>query len=231
MPLSNKTIAIMQPTFLPWLGYFNMIKKSDVFVFLDDVQVSKRSWQTRNRLKSSNGEYFVSVPIKKGYSRSLIKDCELAIDDQWKDKICKGLSFSYSKSKNYNENIGFVGDLIKKDFKTLSEYNSNIIKSMCERLNINTKFINSSQLQSTGKRDHYLASICKELGADTYLSAPGSKEYIEEGENVFTSKSLNIIYNDYKHPEYNQLYGDFISHLSIVDAILNVDLKHLREMI
>lgn len=231
MQLNNKVVAIMQPTFLPWLGYFHMIKQSDVFVFLDDVQVTKRSWQTRNRLKSSSGEYFVTVPIKKGNSRSLIKDCEVAIDSSWKDNLFKSIDFSYSKSEKYNDNKDFILSLFSQEFKFLSELNCFIIESISRNLGIQTEFIKSSELNSTGKRDDYLSSICLELEGKTYLSAQGSREYIESGENFFTKKGIDVVYNNYNHPVYNQQYGSFISHLSVIDAIFNIGIDSLKSII
>lgn len=231
MQSKNKIISIMQPTFLPWLGYFNMIKKSDIFVFFDDVQVTKRSWQTRNRIKTSSGEHFITIPVKKGNSRSLIKDCEICIDEKWKDKFFKTLHNSYIKSEHYQSEIDFIKKIFLKDNKKLSDFNSHIIKSICERLEIKTKFIFSSDLNSQGTKDEYLSLICKELNGDQYLSAQGSKQYIETGRNFFSEQQINVTYNEYKHPQYKQLYGDFVSHLAIIDAIFNIGIKNIKDII
>lgn len=231
MQLKNKTVAIMQPTFMPWIGYFSMINKSDVFVFFDDVQVVKRSWQTRNRIKTPNGEYFITVPVKKGNSRALIKDCQIAIDNKWKENTLNTIEQNYSKTKFYNEGIGFIKEILVKKYDTLSDLNCHIIKDVCEKLQLKTELIYSSNLSSSGKREKYLCNICEELGAKTYLSAPASRKYIEESPDVFGESGIEIKYHNYVHPIYNQKYGDFISHLCVLDAIFNIGYKKTRELI
>lgn len=221
----------MQPTFIPWLGYFNMIAKCDSFVFFDDVQIIKRSWQTRNRIKTANGELYLTVPISRPHSRCNINECQVLHDNKAMAKNIRTLKNAYGKSAHYEQHIDYIEDLLRNKQTTLAEYNSQIIKKISCLLNIDTQFYKSSQLSSEGTKDEYLAAICKELGATGYLSAPGSKEYINEGVNYFNKNSIPVTYNEYKHPAYQQLYGPFMSHLSVVDALLNVGVENVKEMV
>jgi hypothetical protein len=221
----------MQPTFIPWLGYFNMISKSEIFVFLDDVQVSKRSWQTRNRIKNCNGEVFLNVPIRKGNSRNNINECEIAVDTKWVEEKIKIIDFSYKKAKHYKQNIGKIRNYLETDADNLSDFNSKVIEKICHDLQIKTLFVKSSELNSTGKKDEYLSSICKELGYNKYLSAQGSREYIETGVNYFKKNKISVEYNTYEHPKYAQGSKPFLSHMSVIDAVLNIGFEKTKELI
>jgi len=232
MQLENKTASIMQPTFIPWIGYFNMISKSDFFVFLDDVQMAKRSWQTRNRIKSNGEPLFLSLKVSKANgSRNNINESYLIEDRSFIDKFLRTLELNYKKAKFYEKNKDFVNDILTNKQQTLARYNSHIIQNIAERLEIETKFLFSSELQSVGSKDEYLSNICQEIGCNKYLSALGSKDYIEEGHNYFSDKNIQVEYNHYEHPTYNQVGKTFLPYMSIIDAIFNIDFEQTREII
>ena len=232
MQLENKIASIMQPTFIPWIGYFNMISKSDFFVFLDDVQMAKRSWQTRNRIKSNGKPLFLSLKVSKANgSRNNINESYLIEDKSFIDKFLRTLELNYKKAKFYEKNKDFVNGILTNKQQTLARYNSHIIQNIAERLEIETKFLFSSELQSAGSKDEYLSNICQEIGCNKYLSALGSKDYIEEGHNYFSDKNIEVEYNYYEHPTYNQVGETFLPYMSIIDAIFNIDFEQTREII
>lgn len=217
-------IAIVQPTYLPWIGYFNLIKSSDVFVFLDDVQFAKRSWQQRNRILLFGKERYLTIPVKTKNAKSLTLS-EIAIDDQqiWRKDHKITLFHAYQKHPFGREILQVISEVLDDDeYNLLCDFNISIIKKICENLKLSTKTIRSSDLPVTGKKSEYLIEICKFLGADTYLSGPAAKEYIEE-EAYFKNSHIQVLFQNYSPKSYNQLgSSEFIPYLSIIDLIANV---------
>jgi hypothetical protein len=215
-------IGISQPTVFPWIGYFNMIKQSEVFILLDNVKFEKHSWQMRNRIKeiSSGKESFtwLRVPTIIKKSDTLIKDVLIDNSQKWKEKHVKSLQINYGKS--FNE-IDFVGKIYEKKWVKLVDFNSETILECCKFLKISTKIIKASELKVEGKKSLLVLNICKEVGAKKYLAALGSKEYLEKDKKKFEDEGIEIIYHDYKHPIYKQKGTEFISNLSILDLIFN----------
>ena len=228
--------AIMQPTYLPWLGYFDMIDQVDVFVFFDDVQLVKRSWGVRNRIKSHNGELMLTVPVKKTKSLKETKyaGAEINYSENWNRKHLESIKRSYSKAKYFNLFFPVLEKLLMKEYISVAELNISIIKELTGLLNIKTEFLRSSELKDiTGKKDERLVSICKAINAGYYLSARGSASYIEKSNpgGAFASSGIELYYHNYEHPQYNQLYGDFLPYMSVIDLIFNEGYDKALEVI
>ncbi|MEH7124211.1 WbqC family protein [Bacillus sp. JJ1773] len=219
-------IAIMQPTYLPWIGYFNLIKSSDVFVFLDDVQFAKRSWQQRNKILLLGKEKYLTIPVKTKNVKSLTLS-KIAIDDQqhWRNYHKKTLFHAYQKHPFGREILQEISEVLEGKSNLLCETNISIVKKICNKLNVSTEIVRSSDLPVTGKKSKYSLEICKYLGADTYLSAAAAKEYIEE-ETLFKNSDIQVLYQNYLPKPYPQLgSSEFIPYLSIIDLIANVGWK------
>jgi hypothetical protein len=218
--------AIMQPTFLPWLGYFDLIDQADIFVFFDDVQLTKRSWQVRNRIKTKNGELYLTVPIKKTGIRDEILICKALIsyDEQWQDKILKSVSNNYSKAPFFRDVFIFLSEILSDKHETLSNLNTTIITGISQKIGLETEFIYSSRLNGIeGKKDTRLVNICKAIDADQYISPQSSSIYIEVEKpgGIFNENNITLIYQEYLHPIYRQLHGEFIPYMSIIDLLFN----------
>lgn len=231
--ISDKIVSIMQPTYLPWMGYFNLIKTSDVFVLYDSVQLTKRSWQVRNRIKTKNGELYLSVPIKKTKDRdnTLISDALIDYTQDWRKKHLESMRVSYGKSKHFEEIFEMIQLHLYGNYETLSELNSQFIIKMTNLLGIDTKILLSNKIEYVGKKDHALISICKSLDIVRYKSVKGAMDYIMNGENLFQTNNIDLIWHEYEHPVYEQINGEFISHMSIIDCLFNVGVEKTREMI
>lgn len=232
MPLKNKKIAIMQPTFNPWLGYFCMIDYVDQFVFLDDVQLTKRSWQVRNKIKTQNGELFLTIPVKKTLTRDelIIKNAMINHDLKWNKKHLSSIKHSYSSSNYYDEIISFVEEHYNKMHESLANFNQELIKNICYQIGIETNFINSSDLEAKDlKKDDKLVKICTVLEGNEYYSALGSKNYIRP--ELFSSNNLKLNYQNYQHPKYDQIHGDFLPYMGILDLLFNVGFEKSLEII
>ena len=215
------SIAIMQPTYLPWIGYLDLIDQSDCFVFLDSVQFNKRSWQQRNKVKGTGGVTWCTVPVlTKGRRDQAIRDVEIDQGQEFQTKHVKTIQYNYEKADYADPFIDEFSTIMGKRHNLLAELNIELIDWLCSCFGIRTEFVRSSSLEVSGRKTELLVQICKELGAQRYLSALGSKEYIEEN-NLFLSNDIELIYHSYEHPEYSQLHGTFESHLSALDLLLN----------
>lgn len=229
-----KTCVVMQPTYLPWLGYFDLIDQADVFVFYNDVQYVKGQWGSRNRINTSNGETFLTIPIKKHPLSYTYENIELDNGKPWVKKHLKTLFFTYQKSEYFKEVYAFMEDLLKMDYDYLGDLNIKIIVAIAGKLNIKTEFRYSSDLESKeGVKDIRLVNICNELNCKNYLSPFGASLYIEENNSggEFALNNIGLGYQNFAHPEYAQTFGEFKSHMSIVDLLFNEGLDNSLEII
>lgn len=214
-------VAIMQPTYLPWCGYFGLMQAVDAFVVLDSVQFARRSWQQRNQIKSSQGAQWLTVPVvKKGKREQLISETEIDIFSNFSATHRKTIEANYRKAPFFNELSSGLFDCIEKSQPLLADLNIGIIKHCQNLLGIKTPLFYSSQMQGIGAKADLLASLCKELGATEYISAPGSKEYLDQS-SAFKGIGVPVRYLHYRHPEYPQLFGDFLPYMSVIDILFN----------
>ena len=215
-------VGIAQPTFFPWIGYYNIIKNSNMFVFLDNVKFEKHSWQMRNRVKNSSkhsdSEVWMSVPTKGVTNNTLIKDVIIDNTKNWKQKHVKTLKNNYSKSF---QEIKFLTQIYDNEWNKLVDFNIESITKCCQYLGIKTKLIKASDLLATGKKGDLVLNICKELNANEYFSTIGSKDYLEDYRDSFEDARIQITYHNYTHPIYKQKGNNFLPNLSILDLILS----------
>ena len=215
-------ISISQPTLFPWLGYFNIIKSSDIFVFLDTVKFEKHSWQMRNRLKQISKDkesaVWIRIPTRLEKTDTMIKDVLIDNSQNWKGDHIKSFKINYGKS--YDE-IDFLQNMYSKDWEKLANFNIEFTTTCCKFLNIHTKLIKSSDLNCTGKKGELVFNICKELGATDYLTSVGAINYLENYRKMFENENIKIFYHNYKHPIYKQRGKTFLENLSVLDLILN----------
>jgi hypothetical protein len=227
--------AIMQPTFMPWLGYFDMIDKVDRFVFLQDVQLAKRSWQVRNRIKTNQGELFLTIPIKKVKSRDdqLLLDAEINNEEKWRIQHIKSIQNAYSKASHYKDVFPFIESYYNNKYEKLSGFTIDLISGIVAKIGIQTPLLLSSEMNIAGAKDEKLAGICNYLGCQEYLSPQGSSEYIESnrpGGEIVGSK-IDLFYFDYTHPVYEQQYPPFLPYCGIFDMLFNIGFDEALNMI
>lgn len=230
------TCAIMQPTYLPWIGIFDLMDQADKYVFYDDVQLVKRSWNVRNRIKNNQGELYLTIPVKKTKSRNDTLICEAVIndDENWRDKHLKSIKHAYIKAPYYNDVMPFVETLISNSIIILSELNIFINTEIAKKIGLQTTFLKSSDLKSKeGKKDLRLAAICKEINCNNYLSAQGSAAYIEleKPGGVFPENNINLFYHHYEHPAYAQQHGEFLPYMCILDLLFNCGFNNALQVI
>ena len=212
-------IAAHQPQYLPWLGFFDKIDSSDAFVLLDTVQFKKNEWQHRNRIKTAGGWQWLSVPVRHRFGQ-IISEIQINNTQRWQHKHIQSILQNYRRAPFFSEYQPVLEALLLKKWEYLSELNISLIQLLCERLGISTPCYTDSQLGDfTSDPDLRLIEITLSLGGQTYLAGAGGREYMRL--NLFQEAGIEVVFQDYRHPAYHQLHGDFMSHLSVIDLLFN----------
>lgn len=222
-------IAIMQPTYMPWLGYFSMIDEVDQFVFLDQVQLVKRSWQVRNKIKLNGKEKLLTIPVRHMEEREKcrINTAEYA-GDEWKSSHLETIRQAYRHARHFKEIYDFLKENYGKDYSSIGDFHIQMITDISKKIGIQTPFFRASETGGQGKKDALLADICKRMNADAYLAARGSAAYIEENGpgGEFSRQGIKLFYQEYNHPEYEQQGEEFLSHIGIYDLLFHVGFEN-----
>jgi hypothetical protein len=214
------------------MGYFNKIYKSDVFVFLDDVQLPQgRSVATRNKIKSSTGEEMLIIVPVKSQKGALPNYNQVEIDysQKWQVKTSKTIANYYRKAPHFNEVYEFVDSYLMTTFENLAEMNVHFIRTICGKLNIHTDLQFSSALNITETRNDRIISICKHFGADIYLSGQGARKYNDP--EAYARENISIQYQEFIQPGYPQINGNFIPNLSVIDGLFNTGFLGTEELV
>ncbi len=219
--------AIMQPSYLPWSGYFHLISSVDHFVFLDNVQYERRSWQMRNRILLNGLEHMLSIPLAKCPQSTLLKEVLVSNDRNWRAQHWDILEQAYKKAPHGQVVLELLYQHYFDDEITefLSKFTKSIIINVSKTLGLSATFSSASSLLSGGVRSARLASLCNSIGCDAYMSPVGSKEYLEydDFEKQF---GIHLVFQNFKPMQYTQFRSDrFVSHLSIIDVIANLGLE------
>ena len=217
-----RTVVISQPTYLPWTGYFRIMKEADVYVFLDNVQFEQRSWQSRNRIKSAEKFAWLSIPTHHG-SQSRIRDIEIDNSKPWKRQHLTAIKTSYGKSHYFDKYYSFLKSTYDLRWTELALLNIHLIKYFAAQLGLSPTFVRASKLGLEGKRTNLLLDICKMFGADRYVSSIGAKNYMEAdgAKPVFEKFGIAVEFLEVVPFTYPQLFGEFIPELSIIDLLFN----------
>jgi len=211
-------LAILQPSYIPWMGYFEQIIHVDIFVFYDDVQYTKNDWRNRNKIKVHNSSNWLTIPVKAVDNKKIN---EVIIDNtkNWKVKHLKTIQQFYNKSKYFKEIYPLLENNINSNVDSIALVSINIIKDIANYLELKTKFYLSSELNIEGSRNERLINICKYFKADSYYSGLSAKDYLNI--KLFEKNNLKVEFQNFQHPIYSQLHGDFIPYLSIIDLLFN----------
>ena len=217
-----KTIAIHQPNYIPWLGFFHKMAGCDTFVLLDTVQFPRgRSFAARNRVKTHNGTTYLTIPVSVpgDEGKATYREVRFA-GTKWKRKHLKTVEMNYKKAPFFEEVYPLFAEPVEKhdDFVDLTVA---LIGNIAEYLGIDTQRVLLSDLMDDfGEKTQLIVDICQALDANAYLSGTGGgKEYNDK--QLLNEHGIELRYDDFEHPAYPQLWGDFESHLSILDLLFN----------
>ena len=218
----------MQPAFLPWAGYFNLISQADNFVFLDDVQLEKQSWQTRNRLIFNRQVHWVVIPIRFQHLGQSIAQTQEIRDDRWREKLLRSFMQNYGKHPHNLDAKEIIDLLLSYPPGSLATINEALIRHISKRIGISAHMHRASDLMIEGVRSDRLIELCKYFGADDYLSPIGSADYLAKDGFVERSPA-KLHFQDYVPGPYEQKgIKVFHSHLSILDVIANLGWEKTR---
>jgi hypothetical protein len=226
------TVCIMQPTYLPWSGYFHLIAHAEDFVFLDDVQFSHQSWQQRNRILVNGQPHVLSVPVLTSErGPQMISEVQVDESKNWRKKHVRTLQQAYARHPFGKEVAELVESVIGGGSHLLMEINIAIIRALSAALKLEPRFHRSSLLGVAGARSQRLLEMCRRLGAETYLSPRGSQDYLEE-DGVFAGSEISLHYQQFVPAPYPQRgSAEFVSHMSIVDLVANVGFSEGRKYV
>ena len=209
-----------QPAYLPWLGLFHKIALSDAFCYFDEVQYLKKDWNNRNKIKTSNGEIWLTVPVlTKGYREKRIREIEINNSTNWRKKHWRSIYFAYKKAHYFRKYSDFFKETYEKEWHHLTDLNEYLLKYFLKELEIKVEYHKASELNFKGHKLSLVLDMCKKLGANLYIFGVLGKDYAKEGE--FSQVGIKIYFQDYMHPVYSQPGQDFVSHMSILDLLFN----------
>jgi hypothetical protein len=219
----KKVGVIMQPHYLPWLGYFELLYKSDIFVFYDHVQFEKQSWQQRNRILDSKGQIsMLTLPVVYGNGLDRkINEVQIDLKQKPIQKHLNALKMNYGKAPFFKVLFPEIENLYMEANQSLIALETSIIKWAASNWGMHKEIIFASDLNVVGNKVEALIDVCKKVNIDVYYSPAGSKEYIDEN-NLFLKNDIELIFQSYVHPKYTQFQSqEFVSHLSFIDFIMN----------
>jgi hypothetical protein len=227
-------VAMMQPTFLPWQGFFELIRRADAFVFLDDFQYCHRSYHQRNRLFLSTGRPdWVTVPVRRVHGARMALNA-VQIDDAapWRGKLLKQLQANYGRSPHFAAVYPPVADWLARPAASLADQNIGFILLVLELLGWQRPLHRSSAYRCDGVRSDRLLALLRQLGASEYLSARGSFDYMRE-DAVFPVPDIEVKFQNFVPPPYPQVgaTGSFVPALSVLDALFNVGAEGTARLI
>lgn len=217
----GKRIAIVQSNYIPWKGYFDLIKHVDEFILFDTAQYTRRDWRNRNRIKTAQGAIWLTIPVQvKGRYLQSIQETQVE-DQSWKEQHWKTLKQNYARAAHFREYKSIFERLyLEGTERFLSDINRRFIDAICEILEIRTPIRCSSECPTVEGNTERLVEWSRLAGATEYLSGPAAKDYI--GEDAFTNAGIKLRWMDYSgYPEYRQLYPPFEHGVSILDLIFN----------
>jgi hypothetical protein len=225
MPLMSagpgtKRIVVLQPSYLPWLGYFDQLYKSDVFVLYDDVQYDKHGWRNRNRIKTDKGPLWLTVPVlTHGQGLPTNRDARIDTRQPWARKHLQGLRVNYAKAPAFEEVFGALEPVLGRPWTYLIDLNRAVLETLCRLLGLTRLILLSSELDVPGQKSERLIGLCRALGAGRYLTGDAASDYLDETQ--FAAHAIRVEYHHYRHPVYAQLHGEFVPYLSVVDLLMN----------
>jgi len=215
-------LSSIQSSFLPWLGYFGMMKASSHFVILDDLQFDKNGWRNRNRI-NRNGEYqWLTVPVRLGKAFGpQIKDVEIDYSQKWIPKILGSIESNYKKSPHYSHFAEIVENAIRKKPITLHELNFELIQRISQELELSTKIEVSSNIETSNDPNQRLIDLAHNYNCNTYLSGQAARDYLNI--ESFSASRINVSWYEFDEThEYTQQSTKFLSKLSIIDVLMNL---------
>lgn len=209
-----------QPSYLPWLGLFHKIALADEFVHLDQVQYQPGEFNNRNRIKTSRGPIWLSVPaLKRNYLKRTIADIEIDNKVPWGRKHWRAIKQEYGKAPYFARYAGYFESLYSREWKTLVDLDESMLRWFLDTLGISVKWRRARDYKFRERKQDLIFEMCEKFGADTFLFGALGRDYADA--EAFERAGIRVVFQDYQHPTYPQQYGEFVPNLSVVDLLFN----------
>lgn len=219
-----------QPVYLPWLGLFHKIALADTYCFFDVAQFLHKDWNNRNKIKTDQGAIWLTVPVlKKGYVNKSIREIEIDNSHDWRKKHWLSILFNYQQAPFFRAHADFFEDTYRRDWKTLVDLNEHMLRHFLELLDIRVAFTRASDHRFEGRKSEQVLDMCRKLGADIFIFGCQGRNYAVE--EAFGYHDINIYFQDYVHPHYPQIKGEFIPNLSVIDLLFNMGASNAKRII
>ena len=213
-------MVVLQPGYLPWLGFFDQMFRADVFVYYDDVQYDKHGWRNRNRIKTAQGPQWLTVPVRHhGLGSPRILDVEIDNRGPWARKHAASIRHAYARAPYLDTYMPAIDDILSRGWSRLVDLDVTLVGAMAAMLGLVPTVARSSELDIHGARSDRLLRICQHFAARTYLSGDAAKEYLDVA--LFERHGIAVEWQHFSHPVYPQQHGAFIPSLSALDLLLN----------
>lgn len=214
------TVVVLQPGYLPWLGFFDQMHRADVFVYYDDVQYDKHGWRNRNRIKTQSGPAWLTVPVRHGgLGPQRILAVEIDNRTPWARKHVASIGQAYARAPFAKQYLPQLDELLNRPWERLVDLDIAVAGLLAEWLAVSPRIERSSALGIGGERSERLVNICRALGARRYLSGDAAQTYLDV--SLFAAHGIAVEWQQFVHPSYPQLHGAFVPYLSAIDVVLN----------
>lgn len=228
--MNNNVITILQPSFVPYLGFFSLASKCNIWIHLDNVQYTKRDWRNRNYLAGRNGKFQITIPVLSNNSK-IIKDVKIDYSTSWSKKIIRSIFLNYKKCFFFQEYFYDIENIFNKKYSFLIDINLDFFNFFCQILKIQPKifFASESKVPDRGKSE-YLMDLCLKYKATQFNEGIKGKKFLKD--NIFREKNIKVNFFNYQITEYKQSNtSSFIPYLSIIDTVMNLGGKGSKELL
>lgn len=216
----ERTLVVLQPGYLPWLGFFDQMRRADVFVYYDDVQYDKHGWRNRNRIKSPAGPHWLTVPVRHHrLGQPRILEVEIDTRTPWARKHLGTLRQFYAKAPAFAQRLPEIEELLTRPWTHIVDLDMAVVGMMAGWLQIETPTYRSSALGVEGEQSERLLRLCQHFGATCYLSGSAARDYLDVA--LFEQHGVRVAWQDFQHPVYPQQFQEFVPYLSALDLLLN----------
>jgi hypothetical protein len=227
--------VILQPSYIPWRGYFDQIDRADLFVYYDDVQYDKRGWRNRNRIKTPQGPRWLTVPVNSHGAqteKTPICDIRIAWDRPWNEEHWQTIRMAYQRAPFFAAYAPLIEEFYRRKDERLVDLTIELTTALARAIGIeHTRFLRASDLHVQGAKTDRLLNVLKQVGATSYLSGPSAQDYIES--EKFQAAGIELEFIEYHYPDYEQLYPPYEPQVSILDLIFMLgpqSLEHIRAL-
>ena len=211
-------VSIRQPGYLPHMGFFKKIQSCDKFVFLDDVQYERSDWDNRNKIRTFDGSIWLTIPVHNKFGQKL-NEVMISYETNWQNKHRRSIELNYRKTPYFEKYWKEIDKILETKWERLIDLNFALIEYIMTQLDITTETIRSSEMKIETVGSQRLLDICKKLKATAYISGEMGKDYLDEA--IFDNGKIKVIYENFQHPVYHQIHGEFIPNMSIIDLLFN----------